>query len=69
MKVAIVHEWLDTYAGSERVLEQLIAELAKRWGDAFTMKRFFEEVNAAGMIPVTLVARQLTGADAPRSSR
>ena len=26
MKVAIVHEWLDTYAGSERVLEQLVAE-------------------------------------------
>jgi glycosyltransferase involved in cell wall biosynthesis len=24
MKVAIVHEWLDTYAGSERVVEQLI---------------------------------------------
>lgn len=25
MKIALVHEWLDTYAGSERVLEQLIA--------------------------------------------
>jgi len=25
MKVAIVHEWLDTYAGSERVVEQLLA--------------------------------------------
>jgi len=24
MRVAIVHEWLDTYAGSERVLEQII---------------------------------------------
>jgi glycosyltransferase involved in cell wall biosynthesis len=24
MKVAIVHEWLDTYAGSERVVEQLL---------------------------------------------
>ncbi|MGD0109883.1 MAG: glycosyltransferase family 4 protein [Rhodopila sp.] len=24
MKVAIVHEWLETYAGSERVLEQMI---------------------------------------------
>lgn len=30
MKVAIVHEWLETYAGSERVVEQLIAE----WPDA-----------------------------------
>ena len=26
MKVAIVHEWLDTYAGSERVLEQMLAK-------------------------------------------
>jgi glycosyltransferase involved in cell wall biosynthesis len=25
MKVAIVHEWLETYAGSERVLEQMLA--------------------------------------------
>lgn len=25
MKIAIVHEWLDTYAGSERVLEQMLA--------------------------------------------
>jgi glycosyltransferase involved in cell wall biosynthesis len=25
MKVAIVHEWLDSYAGSERVVEQLLA--------------------------------------------
>ena len=24
MRIAIVHEWLDTYAGSERVLEQLL---------------------------------------------
>ncbi|MCU0944103.1 MAG: glycosyltransferase [Rubritepida sp.] len=25
MRVAIVHEWLDTYAGAERVLEQMLA--------------------------------------------
>jgi glycosyltransferase involved in cell wall biosynthesis len=25
MKVAVVHEWLDTYAGSERVLEEILA--------------------------------------------
>ncbi|MBV8526021.1 MAG: glycosyltransferase, partial [Acetobacteraceae bacterium] len=25
MKVAIIHEWLDKYAGSERVFEQLVA--------------------------------------------
>lgn len=30
MKIAIVHEWLDTYAGSERVLEQLL----RTWPEA-----------------------------------
>src|SRR5258708_29477508 len=25
MKVAVIHEWLDTYAGSERVLEEILA--------------------------------------------
>ena len=30
MKIAIVHEWLDTYAGSERVVEQLL----KIWPEA-----------------------------------
>ena len=25
MKVALVHEWLDSYAGSERVVEQMLA--------------------------------------------
>ena len=24
MKVAIVHEWLESYAGSERVVEELL---------------------------------------------
>ena len=24
MKIAIVHEWFDTYAGSEKVLEQIL---------------------------------------------
>ena len=48
-----------SYVTGKHELEQLIAELAKRWGDAFTMERFFEEVNAAGMIPVSLIRRQL----------
>ncbi|MBT7935755.1 MAG: glycosyltransferase family 4 protein, partial [Nitrospina sp.] len=25
MRIAIIHEWLVTYAGSERVLEQMLA--------------------------------------------
>lgn len=41
MKVAIVHEWLDTYAGSERVLEQLIAEWPE--ADLFAVCDFLPE--------------------------
>jgi glycosyltransferase involved in cell wall biosynthesis len=41
MKVAIVTEWLDTYAGSERVLEQLIAEWPE--ADLFAVCDFLPE--------------------------
>lgn len=38
LKVAIVHEWLESYAGSERVLEQLIACFPQ--ADIFTVVDF-----------------------------
>ncbi len=41
MKIAIVHEWLDTYAGSERVLEQLL--LAWPEADLFVVCDFLPE--------------------------
>jgi glycosyltransferase involved in cell wall biosynthesis len=41
MRVAIVHEWLDTYAGSERVVEQLVAEWPE--ADLFAVCDFMAE--------------------------
>jgi glycosyltransferase involved in cell wall biosynthesis len=41
MRVAIVHEWLDTYAGSERVLEQLLLCYPK--ADLFAVVDFMGE--------------------------
>jgi hypothetical protein len=38
-------------------------ERAHQLGDAFTLKRWFEEVYSAGIIPVLLVRWQLTGKD------
>jgi|GEM_PF-4262101 len=32
-------------------------------GDAFTLKRWFEKVSSAGIIPVSLIRWQLTGKD------
>ncbi len=44
-------------------LEDLMRERAHQLGDAFTMKRWFEEVYSAGIIPVSLIRWQLTGQD------
>ncbi|MBR0657402.1 glycosyltransferase [Plastoroseomonas arctica] len=41
MKVAIIHEWLESYAGSERVLEQLIAAWPE--ADLFAVCDFLPE--------------------------
>jgi len=51
------------YITGKYLLEDLMRERAKQLGDAFTMKRYFEEVNAAGLIPVSLIRWQLTGKD------
>jgi hypothetical protein len=47
-----------------RLLEQVMAERARQLGDAFTMERFFDELNAVGLIPVSLIHWELTGSDA-----
>jgi hypothetical protein len=36
---------------------------ARQLGPAFTMQRFFDELNGAGMIPVSLLHWELTGDD------
>lgn len=41
MKVAVVHEWLDTYAGSERVLEQMLKAYPS--ADLFTVVDFLKD--------------------------
>jgi hypothetical protein len=51
------------YITGKYLLEDLLRERSKQLGDAFTMKRYFEEVNAAGLTPVSLIRWQLTGKD------
>jgi hypothetical protein len=41
--------------------DQLLDERAKQMGDAYTTKRFMDEFNAAGLIPMSLIRWQLTG--------
>lgn len=52
-----------SYVTGGRLLEEVMAERARQLGDAFTMKRFFDELNATGMIPVSLIYWELTGDD------
>jgi hypothetical protein len=49
------------YVTGGRLMEETMALRAKQLGDAFTLKRFFDEVNSAGMIPVSLLHWELTG--------
>ena len=60
MKVAIIHEWLDSYAGSERVVEQLI----RCWpqADVFAVCDFMPEAERhflAGKTPRTTFIQRL----------
>jgi uncharacterized protein (DUF885 family) len=49
------------YLTGKYLLENLMRERARQLGDDFTLKRYFDEVNGAGLIPVSLVRWQLTG--------
>ncbi len=52
-----------SYVTGKQLLEELIRERAQQLGAEFSMRRFFDEVNGAGMIPVSLIRWQLTGYD------
>ncbi len=51
------------YVTGGRLMEEVMAQRARQLGPAFTMQRFFDEVNGAGMIPVSLIYWELTGDD------
>lgn len=52
-----------SYLTGKYLLEQLLQERSKQLGDAFSSSRWFDEVNQAGLIPVSLIRWQLTGKD------
>jgi hypothetical protein len=41
--------------------EKLMARRAQQLGDAFTLRRFMDELNGAGLIPISLIHWELTG--------
>ena len=50
-----------SYVTGKSIIDEIIKDRAYQLGDAFTMRRFFDEFNAAGMMPASLVRWQLTG--------
>ncbi len=50
-----------SYITGKYLIERLLAERSRQVGDGFALKDFFEEVNDAGVIPVSLIRWQLTG--------
>ena len=50
-----------SYVTGKSLIDDLIKNRSHQLGDAFTMRRFFDEFNAAGMMPVSLIKWQLTG--------
>ncbi len=52
-----------SYVTGGRLLDEVIAQRARQLGDSFTLKRVMDEINAAGMIPVSLIYWEVTGDD------
>ncbi len=50
-----------SYITGKVLIEELLRERSEQLGDDFTLSGFFEEVDAAGVIPVSLIRWQLTG--------
>ena len=50
-----------SYVTGKALIDELIKERAHRLGDRFTLRGFFDDLNGAGMMPVSLIRWQLTG--------
>lgn len=53
----------SSYVTGKYLIDRLFAECSNQLGDAFNLSKVFEEMNAAGVIPVSLIRWQLTGQD------
>jgi hypothetical protein len=50
-------------------IEKLLADRKRQLGDRFTMTQFVDELDAAGLIPISLLRWELTGELAPDTAR
>lgn len=52
-----------SYVTGGRLLDEVFAERARQLGDRFTIKQVMDEINASGMIAVSLIYWEVTGDD------
>jgi uncharacterized protein (DUF885 family) len=52
-----------SYITGKYLLEDLLLQRSQQLGDSFSLYDYFAEVNAAGLIPVSLIRWQMTGMD------
>jgi uncharacterized protein (DUF885 family) len=52
-----------SYITGGRLMEETIATRARQLGEQFTLRRVIDEINAAGMIPASMIYWELTGDD------
>ena len=50
-----------SYVTGKALIDELIKARAHQLGDRFTLRGFFDDLNSAGMMPVSLIRWQLTG--------
>ena len=52
-----------SYVTGGRLMEETIAKRGRQLGDKFTLRQVVDEINASGMIPVSLIYWEVTGDD------
>ncbi len=58
-----------SYVVGKIEIEKLLADRKRQLGDRFTMLQFVDELDAAGLIPISLLRWELTGELAPETAR
>jgi len=53
----------SSYVTGKYLMERLLAERSRQMGESYQLKDFFGEVDAVGVIPVSMIRWQLTGLD------
>jgi len=59
----------SSYLGGKAQIESLMGERARQLGPDFSLRRFLDDLNAAGLIPVSMIGWEMTGQRPPAEMR